>query len=126
MPTLLKAAGAVLFAVGAVGILVPVLPTTVFWILAALCLARASDPRAARILDHPRFGPGIRLFLEHGVLTRPAKLASLAGMALGAALLAPVAPAAPAAAAAGWGVLALSALYVAGRPEPAAVRVGRR
>ncbi|WP_051340581.1 YbaN family protein [Azospirillum halopraeferens] len=126
MPVLLKAAGAALFAVGAIGIVVPVLPTTIFWILAVLCLVRAGDPRAARILEHPRFGPGIRLFLEHGAMTRPAKLASLGGMGLGAVLLMPVAPALPAAAASGWAVLILSALCVATRPEPApaAVRAG--
>ncbi|MGQ9367443.1 DUF454 family protein [Azospirillum sp. ST 5-10] len=128
MPFLWKSAGAGLFAVGAVGLAVPVLPTTGFWILAVLCFARAGDRRAARILAHPRLGPAIRLFLDEGAMTRPAKATALGGMAVGAAALAPLAPTHPALAAAGWAALAVSALYVASRPEPvpAAARTGRR
>ncbi|HYC02181.1 MAG TPA: DUF454 family protein [Azospirillaceae bacterium] len=122
---LLKIAGSALLALGGIGLLLPVLPTTVFWIAAALCFLKAGDRRAARLLDHPRLGPSIRLFVEHGAVTRPAKVAALGGMLLGAALLAPLATTMPATAAAGWAVLALSALFVATRPEPARVRVGR-
>jgi uncharacterized membrane protein YbaN (DUF454 family) len=47
-------------ALGGVGIVVPGLPTTVFFIIAASCFARSS-PRFERwVLDLPRIGPMVR------------------------------------------------------------------
>jgi uncharacterized membrane protein YbaN (DUF454 family) len=46
--------------VGSIGIVVPGLPTTVFFIVAASCFARSS-PRFERwVLDLPRIGPMVR------------------------------------------------------------------
>jgi uncharacterized membrane protein YbaN (DUF454 family) len=46
--------------VGSIGIVVPGLPTTVFFIVAASCFARSS-PRFERwVLDLPRVGPLVR------------------------------------------------------------------
>jgi uncharacterized membrane protein YbaN (DUF454 family) len=46
--------------IGSVGIVVPGLPTTVFFIIAASCFARSS-PRFERwVLDLPRVGPLVR------------------------------------------------------------------
>jgi len=46
--------------VGSIGIVVPGLPTTVFFIVAASCFARSS-PRFERwVLDLPRVGPMVR------------------------------------------------------------------
>ena len=46
--------------VGALGIIVPGLPTTVFFIVAAWCFSRSS-PRLERwVLDLPRIGPMVR------------------------------------------------------------------
>ena len=44
------------FALGAIGLILPVLPTTVFWIVAIGCFSRASPRLAARLVAHPRFG----------------------------------------------------------------------
>ena len=77
----LMAVGVVAFALGAVGIVVPLLPTTIFWIIAAACFAK-SAPRWQRwIYQHSRFGGVIRDFMVRGVIRREAKLAALAGMA---------------------------------------------
>jgi uncharacterized protein len=52
--------GWVAVALGTVGIVVPGLPTTVFFIIAAWCFARSS-PRFERwVLDLPRVGPMVR------------------------------------------------------------------
>lgn len=54
------AAGSLSVALGGVGILVPGLPTTVFFIVAAACFARC-NPRFERwVLELPRIGPLVR------------------------------------------------------------------
>ena len=56
------ALGLVSIAVGAVGIVVPGLPTTVFFIAAAACFSR-SHPRLEQwVLDLPRIGPAVRRY----------------------------------------------------------------
>ena len=51
-------------AVGAVGIVVPGLPTTVFFIIAAACFAR-SHPRLEQwVLDLPHIGPAVRRYRD--------------------------------------------------------------
>lgn len=53
-------AGALAVAVGGVGVVVPGLPTTVFFVIAAACFARCS-PRLERwVLGLPRVGPMVR------------------------------------------------------------------
>lgn len=56
------ALGALCVAVGAVGVVVPGLPTTPFLVLAAACFVRGSPRAYTRLLAHPRFGPLIRDF----------------------------------------------------------------
>ncbi len=54
------AAGVLAVAVGGVGVVVPGLPTTVFFIIAAACFARC-NPRLERwVLELPRVGPLVR------------------------------------------------------------------
>ena len=53
-------AGWLAVAVGGVGIVVPGLPTTVFFIVAASCFARSSPRFEQWVLDLPRIGPMVR------------------------------------------------------------------
>lgn len=54
--------GLLAVAIGAIGIVVPGLPTTVFFIIAAACFAR-SHPRLERwVLDLPRIGPAVERY----------------------------------------------------------------
>lgn len=72
---------AVLFlAIGLVGVFVPVLPTVPFMLLAAWAAGRSS-PRLQRWIEgHPRFGPPLRAWREHGAVPRRAKWAATVAM----------------------------------------------
>lgn len=114
-------AGGVMLLLGIIGIVTPLLPTTIFLILAAWCFGKSSPRLEAWMLDHPRFGPSLRRWREQGAIPRRAKLMAVTGMSLGYALFwMQVRP--------GWmlatGVGALmlgSAIYVVSRPEPTIV-----
>ena len=75
--------GLVLTAVGIVGAFLPLLPSTVFFILAAACFAKSSPRLEAWILDHKTFGPMVRGWRENGAIPRKAKVLACGGMALG-------------------------------------------
>jgi len=68
---------------GIVGALLPLMPTTIFLILAAGCFARSSPRLEARLLNHPRFGPTLRAWRRDGAMGRRAKGMAYGGMALG-------------------------------------------
>ena len=75
-----------MFGMGWVGVFLPGLPTTIFWILAALAFLRANRRMYERIVAHPRFGPSIKLFVEEGKISRRGKGTSISAMLLCAAL----------------------------------------
>lgn len=111
------ALGWVMVALGFVGALLPVMPTTIFLILAAACFSHSS-PRFERwLLDHKWFGPSIRRWRESRAIPRRAKIVAIASMAggYGVMLLTAKPPL--------WGGLLVGAgllgcaLYVASRPD---------
>jgi uncharacterized membrane protein YbaN (DUF454 family) len=62
------------------------LPTVPFWILAAIFFARSDPDLQRKIYEHPQFGTTVRQFVENRVLSRRAKLFSIAGAGAGTAL----------------------------------------
>src|ERR687895_2122697 len=71
------AGGWVAVALGTVGVVVPGLPTTVFFIIAASCFARSS-PRFERwVLDLPRIGPLVRDYRSGLGMPRRAKVVAV-------------------------------------------------
>jgi uncharacterized membrane protein YbaN (DUF454 family) len=53
-------AGGFAMALGVIGIVLPLLPTTPFVLLAAFCFARSSVRYEQWLLTHPRFGPMVQ------------------------------------------------------------------
>lgn len=80
------ALGIVCVGLGIVGALLPLMPTTIFLILAAGCFARSSPRLEARLLRHPRFGPTLRAWRRDGAMSRRAKGMACGGMAIGYAI----------------------------------------
>jgi uncharacterized membrane protein YbaN (DUF454 family) len=66
---------------GAIGIVVPVLPTTPFLLVAVWAFSRSSPEIAARLRSHPRFGHYIRHWQDHGVIPLKAKVLAMLMMA---------------------------------------------
>ncbi|WP_247646198.1 YbaN family protein [Labrenzia sp. VG12] len=81
--TTFKILGTGCVGLGLVGAFLPLLPSTIFFILAAGCFARSSPALEARILNHPVFGPPVIAWREHGAIGRKSKTIALAGMAFG-------------------------------------------
>ncbi len=69
--------GLVSLGVGAVGVVVPGLPTTVFLIVTAACFARSSPRLEAWLLDLPRFGPLVRDYRDGLGMPRRGKVLAI-------------------------------------------------
>jgi hypothetical protein len=74
---LLVSIGIVCVGLGSAGIVLPLVPTTPFLLLAAACFAKSSDRFHAWLLGHRRFGPVIRNYREKGGITRKARAIAL-------------------------------------------------
>jgi uncharacterized membrane protein YbaN (DUF454 family) len=108
--------GWVLLAAGAAGIFLPLVPGTLFLILAAACFARSSPRFEAWLLTHPRFGPPVRKWRERGAIPRAIKVIACLSLATSWLLL--YATGAPEAVRIGCLVLfAAVAIFIVTRPE---------
>ena len=79
--------GWLMVVLGFIGALLPVMPTTIFLILAAGCFSHSSPRFEAWLLDHRWFGPPIRRWRARGAIPRRAKIVAIASMAGGYAVL---------------------------------------
>ncbi|MCB1838802.1 MAG: YbaN family protein [Alphaproteobacteria bacterium] len=70
MQMILKILGFIFLALGIIGIVLPLLPTTPFLLLSAFCFARSSEKLHDWLLHHPYFGPTIKDWREHGSISK--------------------------------------------------------
>ncbi len=67
---------------GSVGVVLPLLPTTPFLLLAAMCASRSSPALHAWLYSHRRFGPLLRDWRDHRAIRPRAKITALVIIAL--------------------------------------------
>ena len=116
MRTVYVLLGVLCVGLAAAGVVLPVLPTTPFLLLASYCFVRGSPALDARLRRTAVFGPLIDDWERHRALRKSTKVTAFAGMGLGVAVSTVVAwPSVPLIAAiavlATWG-----AIYVARIP----------
>jgi uncharacterized membrane protein YbaN (DUF454 family) len=112
--------GLLFVALGLIGAVLPLVPTTIFLILAAGCFARSSPRLEAWLLDHPQFGPGLRAWRTERAISPCAKIAAVCGITLGYLLFWLAAGPDLAVGLAVAAAMAACAAYVVTRPSPRA------
>jgi len=75
-------AGCIALLLGFIGVVLPVLPTTPFIILAAFCFSKGSPRLRSWLVNHATFGPLIADWEAHGAIPRPIKRLACTVMAL--------------------------------------------
>jgi uncharacterized protein len=111
-----RALGLGALGLGVLGAFLPLLPTTIFLIIAAWAFGKSAPKLRARLYAHKRFGPTLRAWDQRGAIPPRAKLAAVIGMGLSLVLVMVTAtnPWVPI----GVGViLTVCALYVLTRPS---------
>ena len=81
-----RLAGGLALLLGGIGVVLPLLPTVPFVILAAFCFARGHPEWERRLVAHPLFGPHIRAWREQGSISRRGKAMAVAAFALSSAM----------------------------------------
>lgn len=76
----LAALGWVCLALGIVTLFLPLLPTTVFLLIALWALSQSSAPGYRWLREHPRLGPTMREWDDHGVIPPRAKVFAITGL----------------------------------------------
>jgi hypothetical protein len=74
------AVGWLAVACGVAGIVLPLVPTTPFLLVAAYAFARSSPRLHAWLLAHPQLGPPIESWQAHGAISRSAKTTAIVVM----------------------------------------------
>lgn len=109
--------GGISFAVGAVGLVLPLLPTTIFWIIAAWAWSKSCPRLQQRLYAVPGAGPHVRAWIEEGRISRRGKQFALGGLAFGLATCAWALYATPVILAAAGLPQVIAGFYIASRPE---------
>lgn len=110
------AVGCLAVALGAVGVVLPLLPTTPFLIVAAWCFARSSRRLHRWLLANRHFGPLIENWQRHGAIDRRSKMLAVGTMAVSPGFSWGIG-------APGWAIMAQAvvllacAAYIVTRPE---------
>ena len=72
--------GTLALVLGAIGVVLPLLPTTPFVLVAAFAYAKSSDRLHRWLLGHRLFGPLIDAWHRYGAISRRAKTAAIVSM----------------------------------------------
>ncbi len=70
------------FSLGVIGVVLPVLPTTPFMLVAAFAFSKGSPRVRMWLMNHQRFGPPIRDWETRGAISRRAKIMGVGAMVL--------------------------------------------
>ena len=85
--------GSLFVAIGVLGVFLPLLPSTIFFLLAAACYARGSARAYTWLMTNRFFGRYLRNYSEHRGATLSTKIVTIAmlwaGLALSAYLITP-------------------------------------
>ena len=81
---LYRVLGLLSVALGAIGAVLPIMPTVPFLLLAVYFFARSNPEWEQRILDHPTWGPQVRDWRERRAISRKSKTIAILAMAVGA------------------------------------------
>ena len=76
------ALGWICLLLGGIGIFVPGLPTTIFWIISLWAFTKTSNTMSDYLLDHPRYGRILREWSDYRVVPPVGKIASGISMAI--------------------------------------------
>ncbi|PSG96384.1 hypothetical protein BRD56_11040 [Thermoplasmatales archaeon SW_10_69_26] len=75
---MLRGVGLLAVGIGFLGVVLPLLPTTPFLLVASACFARSSPRLNEWLHEHDTFGPPLAAWEEHRALPRRAKWAAIA------------------------------------------------
>ncbi len=84
---ILIALGWLSFSVGVLGIFLPLLPTTIFWIIAVWLWSKSSTKLTEKIYQNTRYGQGVKDFMTDGIVSRKAKYLAVSSMMISFLLL---------------------------------------
>lgn len=67
-------------ALGTIGIFLPVMPTVVFYLLAAGCFSKSHPHLAEKLYNHPTHGHHLRAWRERRAISRKGKISAILAM----------------------------------------------
>jgi len=109
--------GWLFFSLGLIGVFLPVMPTTVFMIMAMWAFANSSVRLHTWLYTHPTFGPTLQQWDRDHVIPIHAKIAAIGGMLISLIYVTLFSGAPPLAVAAAVAFIAFGVVYVASKPS---------
>lgn len=101
---------------GLIGLLLPIMPTVPFLLVAAWAGGKGWPVLEAKLLAHPKYGPQILAWREHGVVKRRPKVIAIVMMS-GSAIMLSLSPVAIVIKVAVIAIMASVAIWLILRPE---------